>query len=92
MSSYHRNGGRSARMRAFVSALAFTIVFIPFAGFGLLSAIGLREGGKGPGEPVLGVIIGVLCMCIGLVAGGYSARATAKRHPRPGGRGHAVCR
>ena len=69
-------------MNFFAGMLAFLIVFVPFAGFGVLSAIGLWEGaGKNrDGDPVLAVIVGVACACIGVFAGRYSARATMKRY------------
>ena len=76
--------GHMHTMKLFTGILAFIVVFVPFAGFGVLATIGLWEGGKNPnGEPVLAVVVGVACACIGILAGSYSARATMKRYEQP---------
>ena len=55
-----------------------------FIGFGVVATIGLWLGGKNPdGQPVLAVIVGVACACIGVFAGRYSARATMRRYEQP---------
>ena len=72
-------------MKTFTSILAFGVVFIPFAGFGVLAAFGLWEYGFGKpdvGEPVLAVIVGAAFVCVGLLAGAYSARTTLRTYER----------
>ena len=69
-------------MKTFASILAFLVFFVPATGLGVLFAIGLWEKSAkySNSHPVAAVIVGVVCACIGILAGRHSARATCRRY------------
>ncbi len=71
-------------MKTFASILAFLVFFIPATGLGMLFAFELWHSDKTEKDPnsypVAAVIVAVICVCVGTLAGRYSARATSKRY------------
>ena len=67
-------------MKIFAGILAFIVVFVPFITFGVFAALVISDGDKGPGRPLLAVIVFVAFTCIGAFAGSYSSRVTRARY------------